>query len=73
MTVFVEIFLKGKTGEFLDHIQLPYVRNLRYLLKNGVFNIFERVNCPGQFSGSCAALEANIDVVVVVIGAMSFA
>ena len=21
--------------------------------KHGVFKIFERVNCPGQFSGSC--------------------
>ena len=50
-TVFVEI--KKKTGEILDHIYLPYGKNLRYLLKKVILKIIERVNCPGQFSGSC--------------------
>ena len=45
-TVFVEIFLKEKTGEVLDHIQLPYERNVRCILKNGVLKIFERVQNP---------------------------
>ena len=51
-TVFVDIFSKEKTGEVLDHIQLPHGRILRYLLKNGVLKIFEQGNCPRQFSGS---------------------
>ena len=34
-------------------------RNLRYLQKNDVLKIFERVNCPGQFSGSWIIEQAR--------------
>ena len=42
----------AKIGEVLDQFQSPIGRNLRYLSKNGVLKIFERVNTPGQFSTS---------------------
>ena len=53
---------KKKTGGVLDHIQLPYGRNLRYLQKNGVLKILEQVNCPGQFSGSWIKIQTHYGV-----------
>ena len=56
-------FKTKKTGEVLNQFQSPIGRNLRYLSKNGVLKIFERVNTPGQFSTSWSnALKLNSSI-----------
>ena len=52
-TVFVDIFLKEKNwGGFRQYLVTLW-KKFEISSKNGVLKIFERVNCPGQFSGSC--------------------
>ena len=52
-TIFVEIFLKEKNWIGFRPYLVTLGKEFEYLLKNNILKIFERVNCPGQFSGSC--------------------
>ena len=52
-TVFVEIFLKEKNWRGFKPYLVTLWKEFEISFKNGVFKIFEQVNCPGQFSGSC--------------------
>ena len=53
-TIFVEIFLKEKNwGGFRPYLVTLWKKYEISLKKNGILKIFKRVNCPGQFSGSC--------------------
>ena len=51
-TVFVEIFLKEKNWRGFRPYLVILWKEFEISSKNGVLKILERVDCPGQFSGS---------------------
>ena len=61
-TVFVEIFLKEKNwGGFRPYLVTLW-KEFDISFKKGVFKIFERVNCPGQSSGSWINVQSFMNV-----------
>ena len=51
-TVFFEISIKETNWRGFRPYLVTLWKEFEISLKNGVLKIFERVNCPGQFSGS---------------------